>query len=130
MTSLITSYKFDKQCAANISLTRLFKILIGLIEVQRKASLYRAGCKNHKLQASGICGNIDNVVGLNSQNLNYLFFKGNNYPIVPYNQHTARDLDSLRNFRWDNNDIGNKRMKLLELMIKDLTNYLIKDAIK
>jgi hypothetical protein len=135
MKSLIQDYKFNKQYASTRTLKYLFQTLIGLIEVQRNANLYRSGCKNHALQSSGICSNLDYHIPFNSISLTDIFFNGASYPITPFSPVVQSgtwirnsNYEVFREFRWGHNDIGNKRMKLLELMIKDLTNYLTKEA--
>jgi hypothetical protein len=126
------NYKFNKSYAAKLSSVTLFSLVTVLIEIQRRANVYRGGCKNHKLKSGGICPNvyefrspINSVVY--SVTLNVLFFKGSSYPIYPYSQSLliTSNADDLK-YRWSNNESskGNERMEMLERMIVDLTEYL------
>lgn len=128
------NYYFNKAYAKPLSHFSLFGTLLALIEVQRQANLYRAGIKN-KLTVFGICGNYDTVTKLiedvNSRpyvDLSLLFFKSEPYPIRPYHPDHVSTLEEDKNYRWGNTDVGNRRMAMLALMIKDLTNYLQTEA--
>lgn len=120
------NYKFNKRYAHGFRPVTLFEILLGLIETQRKATLFRAEVEKHDLRHFGICSNLDVVLnnsGAHSYYLRDLFFNGCCYPIRPY------DLgDESIDYKWGTGEIGEQRVKMLALMIQDLTKFLIKDA--
>jgi hypothetical protein len=106
----------------------LFEILLGLIEIQRKATLFRAEIENHDLRHFGICSNLDVVLGnsdAHSYYLRNLFFNGYNYPIRPYNLGFTNES---ADHKWGKGEIGEQRVQMLALMIQDLTEFLTKDA--
>lgn len=119
------NYHFSKATAKRYEVVQLFRLLIALIEVQRRANLYRANVKSG-LTFYGICDNVDEILpdGL-YPGLRSLFFKGNSYPIQPYHSNSSM---SDQKHRWGYNETGNRRMDMLALMIKDLTEYLTNEA--
>lgn len=129
------NYKFNKTYAAKLSSVTLFSLVTVLIEIQRRANVYRGECKNHKLKSGGICSNVyefNNPIRSVVYNiaLNVLFFKGNSYPIYPYSPLCRSFSNTVcLKYRWSNNESskGNERMKMLEQMITDLTEYLTND---
>lgn len=128
------NYQFNKDMARMMETGSLFKVLIALIEVQRQANLYRSGVKNHDLSIFGICSNMGFILHTALRNsdllLPSLFFKGEQYPLRPYTpEGVTASRDDYKEFRWGNNEGGNKRMELLALMIKDLTDYLTHEAV-
>jgi hypothetical protein len=62
---------------------------------------------------------------VNSYYLRDLFFNGCNYPIHPYSLGFA---DECIDYKWGKGHIGDQRVKMLALMIKDLTNFLNRNA--
>jgi hypothetical protein len=130
----VENYQFNKDMARMTTISSLFKVLIALIEVQRQANLYRSGVTNNKLQIYGICSHMGHILNRilphSDQLLPSLFFKGEQYPLRPYTpEGVYATRDDYKEFRWGNNEMGNKRMKLLALMIKDLTDYLTHEAV-
>ena len=124
---MMKNYHFNLTVAKRVPLRNLFVILLGLVEVQRKATLYRAGVHTD-LEQFGICSNLDQITRRGEASwLSYLFFKGEGYPIVPY-WTDAHGPDGKREARWGHNDLGNQRTAMLNRMIKDLTHYLTNKA--
>jgi hypothetical protein len=127
------NYKFNKTYASKLSSVKLFSLVTVLIEIQHRANLYRSGYKKHKLKVDGICGNIYsfnkfiNKIICNDVHLNVLFFKDNSYPIYPFHPpHLLCSDATILKYRWGNTKYGkgDERMKMLEYMITDLTEYL------
>jgi hypothetical protein len=102
----------------------LFKLVLILIEVQRKANLFRAGIDVPDLVSGGICVNIDKITMMYVDQY-MMFFKDLAYPIDPYSEPWC---DSSKESFWGNNPTGNLRMQMLARMIKDLTEYLTNEA--
>lgn len=121
------NYYFNPTVAQIIPLQTLFKMLLGLVEVQRKATLYRTNVRTD-LSQFGVCTNLQCVVkGGTSDWLQRLFFKGNAYPITPYWTDSFCEAEK-RKARWGHNKVGNQRVAMLNRMIKDLTHYLTHKA--
>lgn len=121
------NYHFNLTVAKQVPLQTLFTMLIGLVEVQRKATLYRAGIRTD-LSQFGICSNLQYITkGRESYWLTALFFKGESYPIIPYWTYDCGFTEK-REARWGHNNLGNRRTAMLNRMIKDLTHYLTHKA--
>lgn len=121
------NYRFDSKVAKKMSLRNLFVILIGLIEVKRRVVLYRDNATT-QLSQFGICNNLIEVTKNSEASwLSPLFFKNCVYPILPYFYSGYSRFEQIK-ARWGNNPIGNQRIAMLDLMIKDLTSYLTKRA--
>lgn len=126
------NYEFNVCEARKSTPTELATVLTALIEVQYQAAIYRNTSRSSdKLSSWGICSNANYIYGsIMPRDIMYLspiFFKSLKYPIIPYEPENFCTDD--KEFRWGFNMLGNKRMKMLELMIKDLTEYLTKHAV-
>jgi hypothetical protein len=119
-------YRFNTIAAKNTPIDRLFRLALILIEVQRKANMFRAGIVVPDLLNEGICFNVTEVMPVGVA-LSKLFFKGAAYPIWPYYDN-YQNPGSKAGY-WGHNVTGNKRMALLDRMIKDLIHYLTHHAV-
>ena len=127
------NYHFDRTTVKFYKTVELRTILVGLIEIKYRATLYRAGVKKNKLRSAGICGNLERITPPNFcvfYDLSRLFFKDYAYPISPYSSNIYRSTDAYeKEFRWGDNEIGNRRVAMLDRMIADLTSYLTNKAV-
>lgn len=119
----MATYTFDEKFAKTVSLENLFKLVLVLVEVQRKANMFRAGLPVTDLNPAGICSNIDRVCWV-YVDWYRLFFEDEAYPIQPYHHNESIGIEAF----WGNNPVGDSRMEVLALMIKDLTEYLTNEA--
>lgn len=127
------NYHFDRTTVKFYKTVELRIILVGLIEIKYRATLYRAGVKKNKLRYAGICGNLEQIIPPNFcifYDLSRLFFKDCVYPIAPYSSNSFRSTDAYeKKYRWGHNEIGNRRIAMLDRMIADLTDYLTSKAV-
>lgn len=126
------NYYFDIREVSRVKRTSLFALLYALIEVKYQATLYRAGV-HAQLYSDGICSNVLSILEpfetderfLRGIYIADLFFEGKAFPILPYSVAKNYEIEHNKTYRWKSDDIGTKRMAMLDLMIKDLTHYLL-----
>ena len=129
------NYYFDIREVSRVKRASLFALLYALIEVKYQATLYRAGVHT-QLYSDGICSNVLSVLEpfetdkrfLRDIYIADLFFEGKTFPILPYSafyMSKNNEIEYNKSYRWKSHSIGTRRMAMLDLMIKDLTHYLL-----
>jgi hypothetical protein len=114
------NYRFSVKAAKQEPVEELFKMALVLIEVQRKANMFRAGLAVPDLKDTGICGNMDQVLSVCVDHYD-IFFEGRAYPIEPYsNRFGSGNVEDY----WGHNAVGNRRIAMIDRMVKDLIHYL------